>query len=839
MTGQNYFEFKMKPINIAQKDSLQTRSSDSKQMFSEKKLQGLIERQQIRSQRSRQSLGSASKPPYIASGQKQRNHFSYYDQVEELRFQFYELKENCEKEIGKENMEMFSSIQSQYEQVIDALMTQNQQLKSENESQKTLITSLERELSKSKKQKREYQSSLEQVKTAYERSHSQILSDMETIEKLAQKQRDTISRIAPNLTVRNLETDMLGQFQGNLISQYKDMQETSKFQEEVVPSQLINELDKTTPRSARPIQQNEAKKPFQIPLLPLHNIKQQQQRLITPTQSSQKKSKSSQEIGSNSQNDSQIAVPACMLKEQMDQWDSELDETLQDCDSDHIKSLQTEFFNIYSQINDLNDKIIYKQLFSLQHNINTRLLDSQVIQRQYLQKTTAREKAMAQQDQADEVEQTLVISYREGGQQKGAGKRSSATQIGQYQKQSKSIGKASFGAPTSQNQSKVWKGERQHRPPIGSSEKKQNSSDAHLSQIMNVSYGLKMDTPVRDFSLEAAKVDPRDRDVRIEDIINAPSLSISLQTATEASMIMAEHPLSHMAVPQESEIKSRQYGRLEKSEAHDSIEQDSVLFDLCRRNVDLNLPRKDLNQQIFNIIDFGHNRASQFETTQSFKSTMHNFNQPQMANLHAPESLQSTSILPDSARHILCANAGRASSREQLPTPGFMKRSSSIHGQKNSQEYMGDTPISQILFKNKLHTLVSNNPQQSKIESQLETDPTVYQNFMSVSIDQRHLQSFQSNPNSQVEPSTTVKAPQNPRPQSASQRKMKQSSSQSSLIKLNKGSQFVNQTVIASARNGPVLGKQSSSSHIIKIPMKFIINLSKQKTASQFNTLQQ
>lgn len=60
---------------------------------------------------------------------------------------------------------------------------------------------------------------------------------------------------------------------------------------------------------------------------------------------------------------------------------------------------------------------------------------------------------------------------------------------------------------------------------------------------MNVSYGLKMDTPVRDFSLEAAKVDPRDRDVRIEDIMNAPSLSISLQTATEASMIMADHPL--------------------------------------------------------------------------------------------------------------------------------------------------------------------------------------------------------------------------------------------------------------------------------------------------------
>jgi hypothetical protein len=58
---------------------------------------------------------------------------------------------------------------------------------------------------------------------------------------------------------------------------------------------------------------------------------------------------------------------------------------------------------------------------------------------------------------------------------------------------------------------------------------------------MNVSYGLKMDTPVKDFSIEAAKVDPKLRDVKVEDILNVPSsLSISLQTATEASMIMHE-----------------------------------------------------------------------------------------------------------------------------------------------------------------------------------------------------------------------------------------------------------------------------------------------------------
>ena len=50
-----------------------------------------------------------------------------------------------------------------------------------------------------------------------------------------------------------------------------------------------------------------------------------------------------------------------------------------------------------------------------------------------------------------------------------------------------------------------------------------------------------MDTPVKDFSIEAAKVDPKLRDVKVEDILNVPSsLSISLQTATEASMIMHE-----------------------------------------------------------------------------------------------------------------------------------------------------------------------------------------------------------------------------------------------------------------------------------------------------------
>ena len=79
-----------------------------------------------------------------------------------------------------------------------------------------------------------------------------------------------------------------------------------------------------------------------------------------------------------------------------------------------------------------------------------------------------------------------------------------------------------------------------------------------------------MDTPVRDFSLEAARIDPRDRDVKIEDILNAPSLSISLQTATEESMIMAENPLL-MAQPAESEIKQR-YHKNDDSEGQNTIE---------------------------------------------------------------------------------------------------------------------------------------------------------------------------------------------------------------------------------------------------------------------------
>jgi len=78
------------------------------------------------------------------------------------------------------------------------------------------------------------------------------------------------------------------------------------------------------------------------------------------------------------------------------------------------------------------------------------------------------------------------------------------------------------------------------RPPIGSSEKKNAPSDVHLSQIMDITNEIKLDSPLRESENCLDKRDYRDRDVKVEEILNAPSLSISLQTATEASAFLAE-----------------------------------------------------------------------------------------------------------------------------------------------------------------------------------------------------------------------------------------------------------------------------------------------------------
>jgi hypothetical protein len=68
-----------------------------------------------------------------------------------------------------------------------------------------------------------------------------------------------------------------------------------------------------------------------------------------------------------------------MLGDGLDgEWDSslEMDQTLEQIDRAELTRLFHEFSAQYSQINDTNQKIIFKQFFSLQNKVNADLLES-------------------------------------------------------------------------------------------------------------------------------------------------------------------------------------------------------------------------------------------------------------------------------------------------------------------------------------------------------------------------------------------------------------------------------------------------------------------------------
>ncbi len=69
---------------------------------------------------------------------------------------------------------------------------------------------------------------------------------------------------------------------------------------------------------------------------------------------------------------------------------------------------------------------------------------------------------------------------------------------------------------------------------------REEQDDVHLSQLMNVTNDIiKLQSPLNNtvrFNLQQED----NRDVNVEDILNAPSLSISMQTATDASIILEQ-----------------------------------------------------------------------------------------------------------------------------------------------------------------------------------------------------------------------------------------------------------------------------------------------------------
>lgn len=75
-----------------------------------------------------------------------------------------------------------------------------------------------------------------------------------------------------------------------------------------------------------------------------------------------------------------------------------------------------------------------------------------------------------------------------------------------------------------------------------------------MSQILDVSYGIKLDSPLSPTLGNGGGQEWQlFRDVRVEDVMNAPSLSISLQTATDASAFLEENTSNYQSVPQKDQ----------------------------------------------------------------------------------------------------------------------------------------------------------------------------------------------------------------------------------------------------------------------------------------------
>ena len=70
----------------------------------------------------------------------------------------------------------------------------------------------------------------------------------------------------------------------------------------------------------------------------------------------------------------------------------------------------------------------------------------------------------------------------------------------------------------------------------------EEADDVHLSQLMNVTNDvIVLQSPLNHTVRFNGKQQHEDnRDVNVEDILNAPSLSISMQTATDASIILEQ-----------------------------------------------------------------------------------------------------------------------------------------------------------------------------------------------------------------------------------------------------------------------------------------------------------
>ena len=101
--------------------------------------------------------------------------------------------------------------------------------------------------------------------------------------------------------------------------------------------------------------------------------------------------------------------------------------------------------------------------------------------------------------------------------------------------------------------------------------------------------------------------------------MNAPSLSISLQTATDASAFLLEEDESNSKSKAAvgNLFQKAKYSQ-EKSCLYTN-DEDSMIRELCQDpmvHVD-QLPRRDLNQQVFNIIDCGYHQQASENTLSS------------------------------------------------------------------------------------------------------------------------------------------------------------------------------------------------------------------------------
>eukprot|EP00347_Sterkiella_histriomuscorum_P003045 403365802 len=395
-------------------------------------------------------------------------------------------------------------------------------------------------------------------------------------------------------------------------------------------------LEKTTPRSSRPNYYSQKPQEMHqpksmisnyanVPKLPLNrksnvgnkskNSKKEQSIEITTSidlsNINKKESNQSTNIkkkfieSSTKKVDESVYAPAFIIGEKDPEWDSFLDDTKLELNQEEINQFQKDYFEQLSQIKNQDQRILFKQVFALQHKIDPSILRSPTKINNCTTPTKSKLDYQTNQKYGSQNQQTVTKSTKK--------KHEGLTD--QRHQNSDATHKIYQSFQSVQKSHKKFHYQ-------DSSSKKYKFTDVKLQEVLDISNAIITQSPLPSLPTDEKQYPNKNRshmkcnqDVLLEDIMNVRSLSISLRTATDAGAFQYEDQ-NNSFMQNGSDVKRSafkfQYNTNQTNISHKEYhEDDSVINDLVQQN-SLDQDRnhiRNMNKDVFNIIDENNNNG--------------------------------------------------------------------------------------------------------------------------------------------------------------------------------------------------------------------------------------